>query len=165
MVYGDAVIIDRDDRFIMHRREIPFDLVMARLLGFGILIPQPAVFWRRHIFKKVGYLDENLHYALDSDYWSRIAEYFQIRHIPFLLAQARYHPASKTMLSKKGKMPLAQTEIAHELSIQYLNLPISKIISPTYAPFVRRVYRLKRIFQRFIAGHYFQGYLLGRMKY
>jgi glycosyltransferase involved in cell wall biosynthesis len=162
MVYGDAEIIDSTGNFIMHRKELAFDKTMARLIGFGILIPQPATFWRRNIFETVGYLNENLHYALDSDYWSRIAEKHEIRHIPIVLAQARYHDESKTMLSKKGLMPLAKVEISQELSLQYLKLPISKILSPYFSPFIRNIYRTKRIFQRFLLGHYFKGYFRSR---
>lgn len=158
MVYGDAEIIDGAGSFIMHRKELPFDITMARLISFGILIPQPAVFWRRKIFESVGYLNENLHYALDSDYWSRIAEKHEIRHIPINLAQARYHADSKTMRSKKGLMPLAKIEICRELSSQYTKLPISKIIPPSLSPVIRSIFRLKRVFQRFISGHYFKGY-------
>lgn len=158
MVYGDAEIIDTDGNFLSHRKEIAFDRTMGLWIGFGILIPQPTVFWRRNIFQSVGYLNEKLHYALDNEYWIRVSEHHQIEHIPHLLAQARYHPSSKTMLSMNGKMPLAQLEISAQQKMTYQKTPISRILPYSISPVLRNIVRLKRIFLRLFHGHYLKGY-------
>ena len=57
---------------------------------------QPAIFWRREVYEKVGLLDENLHYIMDFDYWTRISEHFGFKPVDRVLAGATYHAAAKT---------------------------------------------------------------------
>jgi glycosyltransferase involved in cell wall biosynthesis len=157
MVYGDAEIIDKSGKFIMHRKELDFDRTMGRLVGFGILITQPAVFWRRQVLESVGLLNEKLYYTLDSEYWSRISDNHKIKHLPKLLAQYRYHDEAKTIRAEKESISLAQEEISAELFISYKKLFIRKYIPYTYARIIR-IYRIKRMINRLIRGHYFAGY-------
>ena len=35
-------------------------------------IIQPGSFWRREVFDKIGYLDEELHYVMDYEFWTRM---------------------------------------------------------------------------------------------
>lgn len=69
-----------------------------RLLEFwkGYEMHQPAIFWRREVFEKVGWLDESLHLTMDFDYWTRIARHFGFVNIDRVLACANYHQAAKT---------------------------------------------------------------------
>lgn len=69
-----------------------------RLLEFwkGYQMHQPAIFWRREVFEKVGLLDENLHLIMDFDYWARIAERFDITTVNQTLACCCYHAEAKT---------------------------------------------------------------------
>ena len=55
-------------------------------------IPQPAVFWRREAFEKVGYMDETMKYAQDFDYWVRLMkEYPDYVFIDKVLAHYTLH--------------------------------------------------------------------------
>ncbi len=157
MIYGDAEIIDKFGNLIMHRNELEFDRTMGRLIGFGILITQPAVFLRRQVLETAGFLDENLYYTLDSEYWSRIADHHKIKHFPRVLAQYRYHDDAKTIRAEKDAIPLAQEEISAELLSSFNKLLISKYIPYSYAKIVR-LYRFKKILLRFLRGHYFKDY-------
>ena len=69
-----------------------------QLLKFweGYAMHQPAIFWRREVFEKVGLLDESLHYIMDFDYWTRISKEFGFRAVNRTLARATYHAAAKT---------------------------------------------------------------------
>jgi glycosyltransferase involved in cell wall biosynthesis len=71
---------------------------LGRLLEFwkGYQMHQPAIFWRREVFERVGLLDESLHFTMDFDYWVRIASHFDFVKIDQILASSHYHPAAKT---------------------------------------------------------------------
>jgi glycosyltransferase involved in cell wall biosynthesis len=58
-------------------------------------ISQPATFWRRAAMECTGYLDEDLHYAMEYDYWLRLSRNYPLRIIWKHLACFRIHPESK----------------------------------------------------------------------
>lgn len=59
-------------------------------------IPQQTVFWRRSALACAGYLDENLHYAMDYDYWVRLARCGPIHFLDAELGAFRLHPDAKS---------------------------------------------------------------------
>ena len=80
-------------------------------------ILQPAAFWTREVFEKIGYLEESYQWAFDWEYWLRCAEKFQLDFFNELTALNRYHPDMKVLtgglnrkkeilelLRKKGKL-------------------------------------------------------------
>ncbi|MGE0132676.1 MAG: glycosyltransferase family 2 protein [Blastocatellales bacterium] len=69
-----------------------------RLLQFwkGYQMHQPATFWRREVFEKVGWLNEELHLIMDFDYWARISEHFDFMNIDRALVCCNYHAEAKT---------------------------------------------------------------------
>jgi glycosyltransferase involved in cell wall biosynthesis len=93
LVYGDADHIDRDGRFMASYPTEPF---RAARLQETCFICQPAVFFRRRVFGRVGFLDEYFSSAMDYDYWVRIAKRCEIAYLPIRLAQSRLHPEAKT---------------------------------------------------------------------
>ena len=98
LVYGDADYIDEADRVTGRYRTAPYSF--ERLMQ-DCMVCQPAAFWRRRIAEKVGPFDETLHYALDYDYWLRIARAGgRIEHLPERLACSRRHPATKTATAR-----------------------------------------------------------------
>lgn len=60
------------------------------------VIPQPAVFWRRDFGRRVGPLDESLHWTMDYDLWLRMAKLSPPLVLDRLLARFRHHAASKS---------------------------------------------------------------------
>jgi len=58
-------------------------------------VSQPATFWRREVFEKVGNFDETLHFAMDYDYSLRVGKQYKLCVLPHYLARFRVHPASK----------------------------------------------------------------------
>jgi glycosyltransferase involved in cell wall biosynthesis len=93
LVYGDADHIDRDGRFIAPYPTEPFSVSRLKETCF---ICQPAVFFRRRVFDRVGFLDEYYTSAMDYDYWVRVAQRSEVAYFPVRLAQSRLHPEAKT---------------------------------------------------------------------
>lgn len=71
---------------------------LFKLLEFwkGYNMPQTSIFWRREVFEKVGFLNEELHYIMDFDYWIRIAAHHNFKNIDHVLSYATYHDEAKT---------------------------------------------------------------------
>jgi glycosyltransferase involved in cell wall biosynthesis len=98
LVYGDADYVDEGDRIIGAYPTAPFSY--ARLAEENIVC-QPATFWRARIARKVGPFDESLRYAMDYDYWLRIAQAGgRIDYLPRTLAASRLHPRAKTLADR-----------------------------------------------------------------
>jgi glycosyltransferase involved in cell wall biosynthesis len=99
IIYGDYLIVDEGGKVIKIRREIEFNAFV--LLYHRILyIPTTATFFRRRIFEDGNWLDENLQYAMDLEFFIRLSERgYRFKHIPQLLADFRMQPNSKTCRS------------------------------------------------------------------
>lgn len=93
-VVGDQVIIDEEGCVleIIKSRSYSFDYLVNHAKG----ITQNSTFFKEIIFKKIGFLNEDLHYAMDRDLFIRIAE---IKTIPYLsesLGEFRIQKDAKT---------------------------------------------------------------------
>lgn len=62
----------------------------------GWNIPQPTVFLRHHVLKKIDLLNESLNYGMDYDLLIRVCDKFKLHHLDYVLARYRIHSASKT---------------------------------------------------------------------
>lgn len=94
VVYGDFNQIDEYSDVRASCKAPDFDVYRQIIHN---LIPQPASFFRRTVWEQVGPLNNELHYLMDLDLWTRAALYFPIVHIPILMADMRFHDASKTV--------------------------------------------------------------------
>lgn len=66
---------------------------------FGTSLPQPGTFWSRRVWQETGLLDENLHYAMDHDYWGRMAfKGFRPQCLASDLAIIRRHADAKSII-------------------------------------------------------------------
>jgi glycosyltransferase involved in cell wall biosynthesis len=99
MVYGDAITIDPQGR-PLNILAFP-DWKLQDLLAYRIIC-QPAVFIRRSVLEKGGYLDLNYHYMLDHHLWLRLASQAPFLHQPRLWAAARHHPQAKNLSQAPG---------------------------------------------------------------
>jgi len=93
-VYGDALWIDADGRFLRPKKEIDFNRFV--LLHDHNYVPQPSMFWRRSLYDKVGGLDPRFELAMDADLWERFSSVTRIAHIPAFLSCMRFHAGQKT---------------------------------------------------------------------
>ena len=95
-VYANATSIDAQGRPL---NDLVFKpLTIDDFIGFR-MICQPAVFMRRKMLEKAGYLDLGYKYLLDHQLWIRLAQVGQIIHVPEFWAYARHHPAAKNVSS------------------------------------------------------------------
>lgn len=69
-----------------------------RLLQFwkGYQMHQPATFWRREVFEKVGRLNEELNLIMDFDYWARVSRHFDFVNADSAMVCSNYHLEAKT---------------------------------------------------------------------
>ncbi|WP_353071323.1 glycosyltransferase family 2 protein [Tunturiibacter gelidoferens] len=96
VLYGDYRVVDESGRLIQVRPEIKFSkfvLFYHRVL----YIPTTATFFRRRIFDDDNWLDENLQYVMDLEFFIRLTSNgYRFRHLSEILADFRLQPASKT---------------------------------------------------------------------
>lgn len=158
MVFGDAHIIDQDGRFLFHKKALPFDRLMGICIGFGLLITQPAAFWRRSVFGKVGYLDASFDFDMDGEFWSRVAAHCRVEHLSRLLALQRYHKQAKTVVNFGHRDARHRDEMVIEQQRAYGGYPLSKILPYCLFRRLAPLYRFKRVLHRLVLGHYFFRY-------
>jgi glycosyltransferase involved in cell wall biosynthesis len=96
VVYGDYTWIDEHGHTTRIRREIEFSHFI--LLYHRVLyIPTTATFFRRRVFEEGNWLDEGLHYALDFEFFLRLASRgYRFLHVQAILGDFRFHRNSKT---------------------------------------------------------------------
>jgi len=148
---GNCIQIYDDDRtpFEGQGKYESFD----RLLQFwkGYQMHQPSIFWRREIFDSVGYLDESLHYAMDFDYWVRIA-----RHVPFhtidrALSYATYHREAKTgdnFIRYNDELKRIAPDYWPRTTTSYYRMKFSMIFHMVLKPRAQRLLALSRYYPR-----------------
>jgi glycosyltransferase involved in cell wall biosynthesis len=111
--YGDYTLMDEDGTIQRVRREIefnPFILLYHRVL----YIPTTATFFRQRVFEEGHLLKEDLHYAMDYEFFLRLtAADYCIQHIPCVLADFRVHPQSKS--SRGTQLQSAEKRCTMEL--------------------------------------------------
>jgi glycosyltransferase involved in cell wall biosynthesis len=96
ILYGDVQEIDHCGRVIGEKRMAGYSL---RSLLLGKNMGQPGVFLPRLTYSAVGELSEELHFALDFEYFLRIWTAFPGGgvHVPRIVASSRVWEASKTL--------------------------------------------------------------------
>lgn len=93
-VVGDQAILDEEGKIlrIIKSRAYDFDYLLNLAKG----ITQNSTFFKREVFEKTGYLNEDLHYAMDHDLFIRITAIKTIPYLPETLAEFRFHADAKT---------------------------------------------------------------------
>ena len=100
VVFGDVRQVGYDgagDALACGCFETRLDLV--RWWSGRVKLHQPAVFFRRSVLEKIGTLREDLHYAMDYEFWWRMSEVFRFEYLPQVLAVQHRQPGSKTILA------------------------------------------------------------------
>jgi len=94
LVYGDTVAVDGNGEFIHFPKYAQWGL--DDLLTFNI-IGQPAVFMRRDVLWKAGFLDPSFHFLLDHQLWIRMASHARMVYVPERWAAGRFHESAKNV--------------------------------------------------------------------
>jgi glycosyltransferase involved in cell wall biosynthesis len=98
-VYGDALWIDAEGRFLRPKKEMGFNRFV--LLHDHNYIPQPSMFWRHSLYEAVSGLDLGFDLAMDADLWQRFSGKTKVAHIPRYLSCMRFYPEQKTRSRKR----------------------------------------------------------------
>lgn len=108
VVYGEADHIDENDQII--EAYYTGDWNYERLKEVCFLC-QPAVFFRRRILERFGFLDAGLKYCMDYEYWLRLGAEVPFIRIKKKLAGSRMYRENKTL----GERIAVHKEINHML--------------------------------------------------
>jgi glycosyltransferase involved in cell wall biosynthesis len=96
LAYCDVQVIDRESRFQWlvegQAPEVSYTVVRWRTPFF-----QQGFLARRRVFEACGYVDEGMHFAMDTELWLRLLLAGRsFRRVPEALGALRVHPATKT---------------------------------------------------------------------
>jgi glycosyltransferase involved in cell wall biosynthesis len=104
IIFGNAVLVDEKGNYILTMKPIVFSEKKGDILSQKVRLPQPASFFTAQMYKKYG-LDESLHYAMDMDFWLRMAfNKEKMFTTDYDIVCFRQHKEAK---SSKGNLPFA----------------------------------------------------------
>ena len=153
IIYGDYTWIDQRACVFRVRREIGFSrLILAyhRVL----YIPTTSTFFRRRIFDEGNVIDTQFHYAMDYDFFLRLANQgYAFQHIPRLLADFRWHQNSKSG-SQSVKQLTEHDHVAVKNSRLLRRFPDGKLRKIVFL-MLRKLAASLRYFQKLVRGYYF----------
>jgi glycosyltransferase involved in cell wall biosynthesis len=154
IIYGDYYLIDRDGNIISENKHLRFNYSDACFKGFGRVLTSNAIFWKRELFEKFGYLDEDFIYNPDGEFLSRITYKANMKQLQIPLAYYRRHSLTLTTNKNEQVSDRREKELLLEFSNSYNKLPVSKVIPVKYTFLQKIYYSTKRIALRSIKGHY-----------
>jgi len=99
-VTGKCKIIDEKDReiriWISKYKNFLLKFYRSGLLYVVNPISQPATFWRRRVYERVGDFNEEEHLCMDYEYWLRVGKIYKLKVVDDYLAGFRVHGGSKS---------------------------------------------------------------------
>jgi glycosyltransferase involved in cell wall biosynthesis len=152
--YGDYLTVDETGKVLEIRREIEFN---AFVLWYHrtLYIPTTTTFFRRRIFEEDNWLNENLQYAMDLEFFIRLAERgYRFKHIPQLLADFRMQPKSKTCSSPdRQRMEHQQVVFATTPLLRRLKTRRSRVVMLAC---LRSIACVRRYSEKALRGYYWE---------
>ena len=96
IIYGNFNYVDKNNLILSKQKGMPFDSGIFRY--DQDLICQPASFWRKSVFDKIGVFDEDLKFLMDYEFFLRcIDAKLKIKYVNFTIANLRLHDECKTV--------------------------------------------------------------------
>jgi len=163
ILYGDYTWIDEGGKVFRIRREIEFNYFV--LLHHRVpFIPSTATFFRRRIFDEGHRLDESLHYAMDFEFFVRLAaSKYRFMHVPSLLADFRFQPLSKTCSA--GHKQLEEIDIIRRIYspvLRKMHKPVPRRLTTAV---LRSCAGVLRYSEKFLRGYYFSQFRPATLQY
>ncbi len=152
IAYGDYRWIDEQGEVIQCRKELDFDFFMLKYLHI-LYIPTASTFFKRKIFDENNFLDTSLKYAMDYEFFLRLAmKGYKFTHLNSYLADYRWHENSKSTIALKEQRQ------EQEMSLLRHDNFLSQIPSSTQLivrNFFKFLARAKRFLVKAVNGYYF----------
>jgi glycosyltransferase involved in cell wall biosynthesis len=150
--FGDYVLVDESGKTLQARREIEFNPFILRHHRV-LYIATTSTFFRRRIFDEGNRLDEKLHYAMDLEFFSRLAtKGYRFKHVPEVLADYRLQPDSKTCsapdLQKKEHCYVVMRDMPK------LNYILPKFLRREVISLLRCIAAIERYTEKMFRGYY-----------
>jgi glycosyltransferase involved in cell wall biosynthesis len=131
IIYGDGMVIDEDGAFL----EIGKSRFINDHDDLGNFFPnrvfQPSLFFRKKMLDDIGFLDENLHYAMDVDFWIRAFPGHKAFYTENILSRFRLHQYGKTTAFSikflhEELLLISRYRGSHDLFVRYLEVYTAK---------------------------------------
>jgi len=104
VLYGDYTWIDEKGRIKSIRREIEFSRFILSY-HHVLYIATVSTFFRRRLFEDGNFLNINLQYAMDYEFFLRLTEKgYRFQHLPSVLADFRWHAQGKSTAHLDGQL-------------------------------------------------------------
>ena len=154
IIYGDFTCIDESGRMWQIRREIRFSRFVLSYHRVSYVATNTA-FFRRRVFDEGNFIDPQFNYALDYEFFMRLARGgYRFQHISYLLADYRWHPLSTSFTHT------AEQRAEHDRIAQSYSPVLKKLRSSLPNKFALRALRLmaagRRYAEKFVRGYYFE---------
>jgi glycosyltransferase involved in cell wall biosynthesis len=93
IIYGDMALLNADSKVMKFQLVPNFDIDKLLLTCY---IEQPSLFFRGNVVENEK-LDTDLEYVMDYEFWLRLANKYQFRHVEDVLAGDRNHSQRKIL--------------------------------------------------------------------
>ena len=114
--FGNTKHIDERDKVIREIRYLPVSRFTT--IYEGIIAANQSAFFSLSVFEKYGYIDEDLRYAMDFEFFLRLLiKGARFDHINSFLGALRYQDQSKTMGDNKSKWAAEHEYIDQKFSV------------------------------------------------
>lgn len=139
VVYGDQVLTDEDGVFLRTKHELPYSY--HRLI-YHMYQSQPATFFKRSVYEKLGGINEDLHYCMDHEFFLRIGKDCKVLHLPIALATYRLHAAAKSAAHGESRHRNEQHALTKKYLPKYTGSPtLNKVLQIFWRVFYLLVVR------------------------
>jgi len=157
LLYSHCLNIDENDGIINLR--ICKDYNRESFISYPSLISQPATFWRKSLFEKIGYLEENYDYVMDLEFWLRAANsgcnFMLVRDKIF--AAFRLYPNSKCGGINLGERSDHNDKLFDEAKEVFFKYGGKRLSSYYFRLLAKRYQMFKMIFPLFARILYIAG--------
>jgi len=95
-LYGDIEYINKEGKHLFHQTG-PV-LALKKLIEDPYIMRQPSCFWKKSLFERVGYLNEELIVVMDLDIAIRMLRITEAHYYPFVFSKFRYYKEGKSIM-------------------------------------------------------------------
>lgn len=154
VLYGDYTWMDEKGCVTGIRREIEFSRFILSY-HHVLYVATVSTFFRRRLFEDGNFLDINLQYSMDYEFFLRLAENgYHFQHLPSILADFRWHAQGKSTAHPKGQ--LAEQDVLAVLHSPLLRGMRSTLSRKITLAALRCAAKGLRYTEKLLRGYYFE---------